>query len=549
MGDIIQNRFFIQPESAQNYQRARIKVIGVGGGGSNAVDYMANERIEGVEFYVANTDAQALARSQVQHKVQFGDKTTRGLGAGSVPRVGRDAALEDQENIVNQLNDVDMVFITAGMGGGTGTGAAPVIAQGIKEAYPQVLIVAVVTTPFSFEGAKRNLCARQGLSEMKRSVDALITIPNDKIIEDGNLLLNDAYRTANDVLRDAVKGIADLVVRPGYMNVDFADVKTVMSEAGSAMMASGRASGENRARTATQNAIRNPLLADVNVAEARGMLVNITASSAGMSAQELQEIGDIVQEVASDEATIITGLVFDEELEEQLQVTIVATGLEDTIPDEQPEWAVVTQSQDSMFSELVAERAIDGHREDCVEELNMQEYMLDENLNSELVEDEVNQGEQQQLFESDIIGQEGSLEQPIEQEDLAGDLSDSQYESEESVRGHERIVEETGVEAPSGDLNGSHAKNGEQLEGYAHELWMENAIETDEGHFEIELIETDEPESLLPRLEDEESQAETVAVPSVAKRPSLLRIRDSMFSMHHRNGKSLFAQEKRSVNP
>ena len=547
MGDIIQNRFFIQPESAQNYQRARIKVIGVGGGGSNAVDHMANEKIEGVEFYVANTDAQALARSQVQHKVQFGDKTTRGLGAGSVPRVGRDAALEDRENIVNQLTDVDMVFITAGMGGGTGTGAAPIIAQGIKEAYPQVLIVAVVTTPFSFEGAKRNLCARQGLSEMKRSVDALITIPNDKIIEDGNLLLNDAYRTANDVLRDAVKGIADLVVRPGYMNVDFADVKTVMSEAGSAMMASGRASGENRARTATQNAIRNPLLADVNVAEARGMLVNITASSTGMSAQELQEIGDIVQEVASDEATIITGLVFDEGLEEQLQVTIVATGLEDTIPDEQPDWAVVTQAQDSVFAELTPEKTIDEHCENSVEEFDMQEYTFDENSNSELVEDDTNRGEQQQLFDSEISQEESLEQQSAEQEILAGDLSNSRCESEESISEDERSVEESSFESTAGDVNGSPSENGEQLEEYAHELWMENAIETDEGHFEIELIETSEPESQLPKLEV--PQVETDAVPHVSKRPSLLRIRDSMFSMHHRNGKSLFAQEKRSVNP
>ena len=328
------NRFVLQAEDTFS-QRAIIKVIGVGGGGSNAVDHMVNEQIEGVEFFVANTDAQALARARVLQKVQLGTELTKGLGAGSNPQLGRDAAIEDKQKLVDYLGDADMIFITAGMGGGTGTGAAPEISKSVKEANPDILVVAVVTTPFEFEGKKRMVVANEGLKELKSAVDSLITIPNEKILNDINLTLKDAYGKVNDVLLNAVQGIADLVVRPGYINVDFADVRTVMSEAGSATMGSGRASGDNRATIATRAAIENPLLADVDVSDAKGILINITGTSE-MTPQELQEIAHIVEEVASEDATIIMGQVYDDDLEDEIRVTIVATGLGDPFED-QPE--------------------------------------------------------------------------------------------------------------------------------------------------------------------------------------------------------------------
>ena len=324
---LFNNRFVLQAEDTFS-QRAIIKVIGVGGGGSNAVDHMVNEQIEGVEFFVANTDAQALARARVLQKVQIGTELTKGLGAGSNPQLGREAAIEDKQKLVDYLSDADMIFITAGMGGGTGTGAAPEISKSLKEVNPDILVVAVVTTPFEFEGKKRMVVANEGLKELKSAVDSLITIPNEKILDDIHLSLKDAYGKVNDVLLNAVQGIADLVVRPGYINVDFADVRTVMSEAGSAMMGSGRASGDNRATIATRAAIENPLLADVDVSNAKGILINITGTSA-MTPQELMDIADIVEEVASEDATIIMGQVYDDDLEDEIRVTIVATGLSD----------------------------------------------------------------------------------------------------------------------------------------------------------------------------------------------------------------------------
>ncbi len=335
---LFNNRFVLHAEDTFN-QRAVIKVIGVGGGGSNAVDHMVNEQIEGVEFFVANTDVQALTRARVLQKVQLGTELTKGLGAGSNPQLGREAAIEDKEKLVEFLGNADMVFITAGMGGGTGTGAAPEISKSLKEANPNILVVAVVTTPFEFEGKKRMAVANEGLKDLKSAVDSLITIPNEKILDDINLTLKDAYGKVNDVLLNAVQGIADLVVRPGYINVDFADVRTVMSEAGSAMMGSGRASGDNRATMATRAAIENPLLADVDVSNAKGILINITGSSV-MSPQELKDIARIVEEVASEDATIIMGQVYDDDLEDEIRVTIVATGLNDQLEDQledQPE--------------------------------------------------------------------------------------------------------------------------------------------------------------------------------------------------------------------
>ncbi len=326
MSGILKNRFVLTSDKVVN-QQAVIKVIGVGGGGSNAVDHMIDKHIDGVQFYTANTDAQALQRSQVANKIQFGEELTKGLGAGANPQIGRDAARENPQTIAKQLATADMVFITAGMGGGTGTGAAPVFAEILKKANPDILIVAVVTTPFEFEGQKRIGIAQNGLACLNGSVDSLITIPNEKILDGEDLSIMQAYAKANDVLRKAVQGIADVVVQSGYINVDFADVKTIMSEAGATMMGSGSATGEDRATMATRAAFENPLIADVNVADAKGILINITGSSS-LTTKEFRAIGDVVKEVASDNANIITGHVFDESLEDEIRVTIVATGLD-----------------------------------------------------------------------------------------------------------------------------------------------------------------------------------------------------------------------------
>ncbi|MCS3902259.1 cell division protein FtsZ [Methylohalomonas lacus] len=307
-------------------QAAVIKVIGVGGGGGNALQHMVNANIEGVDFICANTDAQALKNSTAKTMLQLGSNITKGLGAGADPDIGRQAALEDRDRIMDVLEGADMVFITAGMGGGTGTGAAPIVAQVAKEMG--ILTVAVVTRPFSFEGKKRGAVADDGIKELTEYVDSLITIPNEKLLMvlGETISLLDAFKAANDVLLGAVQGIAELITRPGLINVDFADVRTVMSEMGMAMMGSGKATGEDRARKAAESAISSPLLEDVNLSGARGILVNITAGM-DMSIGEFNEVGNAVKEFASDNATVVVGTVIDPAMEGDLRVTIVATGL------------------------------------------------------------------------------------------------------------------------------------------------------------------------------------------------------------------------------
>jgi cell division protein FtsZ len=307
-------------------QNAVIKVIGVGGGGGNAVHHMINNQVEGVEFICANTDAQALNNLKAKTILQMGSNITKGLGAGANPEIGRQAALEDRDEIAEILSGADMVFITAGMGGGTGTGAAPIVAEVARDMG--ILTVAIITKPFPFEGKKRLSIAEEGIEQLSNVVDSLITIPNEKLLDvlgkDASLL--DAFKAANDVLLGAVKGIADLIMRPGMINVDFADVKTVMSEMGMAMMGTGFASGEDRAREAAESAIRSPLLEDINLQGARGILVNITAGE-NLSLGEFSAVGDTIEEFASDDATVVIGTVIAPDLEEEMRVTVVATGL------------------------------------------------------------------------------------------------------------------------------------------------------------------------------------------------------------------------------
>ncbi len=307
-------------------QNAVIKVVGVGGGGGNAVRHMLNSDIEGVDFICANTDAQALADMDARQIIQLGGNITKGLGAGANPEIGRQSALEDRDRIAEAIKGADMVFITAGMGGGTGTGAAPVVAEVAREMG--ILTVAVVTKPFNFEGGKRMSIAEAGLRELEETVDSLITIPNEKLLAvlGKKTSLLDAFAAANDVLLGAVQGIADLITRNGMINVDFADVKTVMSEMGMAMMGTARATGENRAREAAEAAIRSPLLEDVNLQGAKGILVNITAGM-DLNLGEFSEVGDIVREFASDSATVVVGTVIDPDMTDELKVTVVATGL------------------------------------------------------------------------------------------------------------------------------------------------------------------------------------------------------------------------------
>ena len=307
-------------------QSAVIKVVGVGGGGGNAVRHMLNSDIEGVDFICANTDAQALTDLDARQIIQLGGNITKGLGAGANPEVGRQSALEDRDRIAESLKGADMVFITAGMGGGTGTGAAPVVAEVAREMG--ILTVAVVTKPFMFEGGKRMSVAEAGLRELEETVDSLITIPNEKLLAvmGKKTSLLDAFGSANDVLLGAVQGIADLITRNGMINVDFADVKTVMSEMGNAMMGTARATGENRAREAAEAAVRSPLLEDINLQGAKGILVNITAGM-DLNLGEFSEVGDIVREFASDSATVVVGTVIDPEMTDELKVTVVATGL------------------------------------------------------------------------------------------------------------------------------------------------------------------------------------------------------------------------------
>ena len=310
------------------HENAVIKVVGVGGGGGNAVEHMVSANIEGVEFICANTDAQALKNSKANILMQLGDELTKGLGAGANPEIGREAAEEDRERIKEVLQGADMLFITAGMGGGTGTGAAPVFAEIAKELG--ILTVAVVTKPFSFEGKQRALAAEEGIRHLSNHVDSLITIPNNKLLSvlGKNISLLNAFKEANNVLLGAVKGISDLITRPGLINVDFADVRTVMSEMGMAMMGSGCAVGEQRARKAAEMAIASPLLEDVNFSGARGILVNITAGL-DMSIGEFEEVGDVVKEFISDDATVVVGTVIDPEMTEELRVTVIVTGLGD----------------------------------------------------------------------------------------------------------------------------------------------------------------------------------------------------------------------------
>jgi cell division protein FtsZ len=307
-------------------QSAVIKVLGVGGAGCNAVDHMLNTGIEGVEFICLNTDAQVLKKSKVKTTLQIGSNITKGLGAGADPEVGRQAAMEDRDRVIELIEGCDMLFITAGMGGGTGTGAAPVVAQVAKELG--ILTVAVVTKPFTMEGNKRMAVADMGIAELGKFVDSLITIPNQKLLSvlGPKTRLLDAFTSANGVLQGAVQGIAELITRPGLINVDFADVRTVMSETGMAMMGQGAATGENRARVAAEMAVSSPLLEDINLAGAQGILVNVTAGM-DMAIGEFEEVGNTVKQFASEDATVVVGTVIEPDMQDELRVTVVATGL------------------------------------------------------------------------------------------------------------------------------------------------------------------------------------------------------------------------------
>ncbi|MET1218752.1 MAG: cell division protein FtsZ [Glaciecola sp.] len=311
---------------------AVIKVIGVGGGGGNAVEHMVRNSVEGVEFISINTDAQVLKKSNADTILQIGNNVTKGLGAGADPNVGREAAHEDRETIRQSIEGADMVFITAGMGGGTGTGAAPEVAKIAREMG--ILSVAVVTRPFPFEGKKRNSYASQGIDELAKYVDSLITIPNEKLLKvlgKGTPLLK-AFEAANDVLLGSVKGIAELITTEGLINVDFADVRTVMSEMGTAMMGTGSATGEDRAEEAAQQAIACPLLEDIDLSGARGILVNITAGL-DLGIDEYETVGNAVKAFASENATVVVGTVIDPEITDEIRVTVVATGIGQDKPD------------------------------------------------------------------------------------------------------------------------------------------------------------------------------------------------------------------------
>jgi len=306
---------------------ARIKVIGIGGGGGNAVNRMIEAGIEGIEFLVANTDLQALKRSRAPIKIQLGSRLTKGLGAGADPIVGREAALEDTDKIIEVLEGADMVFVTTGLGGGTGTGAAPIIASLATEL--NALTVAVVTKPFHFEGRRRMQQAEQGLRELQECVDTVITIPNERLLHtvDRGSSLGDSFRVADDVLRQAVQGISDLITVPGLINLDFADVKTIMSGMGMALMGAGRASGENRAVEATQQAISSPLLEEASIQGARGVLINITGGP-DLTLYEVNAASSIIRESADEDANIIFGAVIDENMRDEMKITVIATGFE-----------------------------------------------------------------------------------------------------------------------------------------------------------------------------------------------------------------------------
>jgi cell division protein FtsZ len=322
---------FIEAQS----QEAVIKVFGVGGCGGNAVDHMIDKGVKGVEFIAANTDVQALRRNQAKVQLQLGSEITKGLGAGADPEIGRAAAMEDRDRIAELIRGADMLFLTAGMGGGTGTGAAPVVAQVAKELG--ILTVAVVTKPFSFEG-KRQKLAQEGLDLLTEHVDSLIVIPNDKLMHvlGEDITVDDAFRAANDVLHGAVAGIAEIISCPGMINVDFADVRTVMSEMGMAMMGSACAAGVDRARVAAEQAVACPLLEDINIRDARGVLVNISAAKGTLKMKEMHEVMSTIRAFTADSATVIVGAVFEDNLDDELRVTIVATGLGNVVNRQQP---------------------------------------------------------------------------------------------------------------------------------------------------------------------------------------------------------------------
>lgn len=328
--------------------RAIIKVMGVGGGGGNAVEHMSNSSLDGVDFICANTDAQALANSSSRTVLQIGNDITKGLGAGANPTVGREAAIEDRERIMEAIDGSDMLFITAGMGGGTGTGAAPIVAEIAKDMG--ILTVAVVTKPFPWEGPRRMGQAEEGINELREYVDSLITIPNEKlqsVLGKGTTLL-DAFKEANNVLLNAVQGISELITRPGLINVDFADVRTVMSEMGMAMMGSGSATGETRATDAAERAISSPLLEDVDLSGARGILVNVTAGM-DMSIGEFEEVGNSIKSFAADNATVVVGTVIDPDMSGEMRVTVVATGIGSAAAaaqEEKPEIKLVKPEQE-----------------------------------------------------------------------------------------------------------------------------------------------------------------------------------------------------------
>ncbi|MCL5668821.1 MAG: cell division protein FtsZ [Gammaproteobacteria bacterium] len=362
-------------------QNAIIKVIGVGGGGGNAVKHMLSTNIEGVDFICANTDAQALRNTSARTILQLGAEITKGLGAGANPEVGRQSALEDRERIMEVISGADMLFITAGMGGGTGTGAAPVVAQIARELG--ILTVAVVTKPFPFEGDKRMHIADAGMKELAQHVDSLITIPNEKLLTvlGKNVSLLEAFKAANNVLLGAVQGIAELITRPGLINVDFADVRTVMSEMGMAMMGTGSASGENRARKAAEAAIASPLLENIRLAGARGILVNVTAGL-NMSIGEFEEVGTTVKDLASDNATVVVGTVLDPDLADELRVTVVATGLGVQARQEERQMKLVVPKTSSAAVDYVQldrptviRQAVNGAPEGSLEYLDIPAFL------------------------------------------------------------------------------------------------------------------------------------------------------------------------------
>ena len=326
-GSDMDNGIKFRLEDTPSINGANIKVIGIGGGGGNAVNRMIEAGIEGVQFLVANTDLQALKRSNAPLKLQIGDKLTKGLGAGGNPTVGRNSALEDTDKIIEVLEGADMVFITTGLGGGTGTGAAPIIASLATELG--ALTVAVVTKPFPFEGRKRMRQSEDGLLELRGCVDTVITIPNERLLSavDKSTPLSDAFRAADDVLRQAVQGISDLITVPGLINLDFADVKSIMHGMGVALMGTGRAGGDNRALEATQRAISSPLLEEASIQGAKGLLVNVTGGS-DLTLFEVNEALSIIHEAADDEANIIFGAVLDERMDDEMKITVIATGFD-----------------------------------------------------------------------------------------------------------------------------------------------------------------------------------------------------------------------------